>query len=217
MPRGPRLAFEHAFFHVYNRGVAKQPIFLDEGDYQYFLKKLKDLKEKKHFDHEIYAYVLMPNHFHVLIQANRVPIGKVMASLSTSYSMYFNKKYHRVGPLFQNRFKSKLCNRDTYFLGASRYILLNPVEAGIATRIEDYPWSSYYELFGFQSILTPDVRRLIGENEKEKETYRQFLFDGTKRTSDIAKEYTFERDIEGAPRFQTLTQKKWLRRRNKTT
>ncbi|OGG30165.1 hypothetical protein A2973_04655 [Candidatus Gottesmanbacteria bacterium RIFCSPLOWO2_01_FULL_49_10] len=158
----------------------------------------------------------MPNHFHLLIQTQKVPISKIMTSLTTSYSMYFNQKYHRVGPVFQNRFKSKLCDKDAYFLGASRYILLNPIKAGLAESLEDYPWSSYQELFGgldFAIINREEVSRLVGTTQKEKEGYRSFLLDGIKNLNEIADEYSLEREIEGPPLFQSLSQKKYLRRK----
>lgn len=216
MPRGPRISYEQAFYHVYNRGVARLPIFRDASDYRKFLKRLVELKTKKDFDHSIYAYVLMPNHFHLLIQTRKTPISKIMTSLATSYSMYFNKTYHRVGPLFQNRFKSKLCNKDAYFLGASRYILLNPIEAGLAKSLEDYLWSSYQELYGGLDVTIIDweeVSLLIGTTQKEKEKYRTFLLNGIKNLKEITDEYALDREIEGSPLFQSLSQKKYLRRK----
>lgn len=218
MPRRARIAFEQAFFHVFSRGVAKQPIFLDEQDYQQFLRRLQLLKTKKLFDHEIYAYVLMPNHFHLLLQTKKTPLAKIMSSLLTSYSMYFNRKYQRVGPLFQNRFKSKLCDRDSYFLGASRYIHLNPIEAGIATSFDEYPWSSYQEFFGskdFFIINREEVSRLIGTSDVDRQGYLQFLLDGIEEIESMRSEYAFERDIEGKPKFNVLSQKKYVRRQNK--
>lgn len=219
MPRGPRIAFENAFYHVFNRGVAKMPIFRANEDYHYFLHVLSKLKIKKQFDHDIYAYVLMPNHFHLLIQTKKIPISKIMSSLLTSYSMYFNRKYHRVGILFQNRFKSKLCDRDTYFLGASRYIFLNPVAAGIVKRPEDYLWSGYRELLGksSMSIITPDASRLIGESDRERNSYRRFIEDSMGQFGALEREFTFERDIAGHPLFNSLSQKKYLRRKSRQT
>ncbi|MBI4990686.1 transposase [Candidatus Gottesmanbacteria bacterium] len=218
MPRGPRIVFENAFFHIFDRGIAKQKIFLEDSDYEKFLKRLAELKNKNHFDHAIFSYVLMPNHFHLLIQTKKTPIAKIMTSLLTSYSMYFNKKYKRVGTLFQNRFKSKLCDKDSYFLGASRYIHLNPVEAGLTNYPKDYIWSSYQELFGeskYNILDRLEVTRLIGETIEGKKRYHQFLLDGIKDLIDLKRSYDFDKDIEGAPRFNTLSQKKYLRRKNK--
>lgn len=215
MPRGPRLHFENAFYHVFNRGVAKQPIFLDDSDHHNFLLKLLFLKTKKHFDHSIYSYVLMPNHFHLLIQTRKIPISKIMASLLTSYSMYFNIKHKRVGTLFQNRFKSKLCQKESYFLEASRYIHLNPLRAKLCSDLEKYPWSSYHELFGNSSyaiIEREEVSMFIGDRPQEKNFYLEFLQREIEKIDEMDKIFSFEKDIEGSAAFSTLSQKKYLRR-----
>ncbi|MEK7119103.1 MAG: hypothetical protein AAB889_01115, partial [Patescibacteria group bacterium] len=109
-----------------------------------------------------------------------------------------------------------LCNKDAYFLGASRYILLNPIEAGLAKSLEDYLWSSYQELYGELDVAIidrEDVSLLIGTTQKEKEGYRSFLLDGIKNLKEITGEYTLDREIEGSPLFQSLSQKKYLRRK----
>lgn len=217
MPRVPRIAFENGFFHIYNRGVARQPIFVEEGDYQKFLTKLQELNTKYDYDYYVYAYVLMPNHFHILMQTQTTPIATVMSSLLTSYSMYFNKKYDRVGPLFQGRFKSKLCDRETYFLGASRYISLNPIEAGIVEKLEDYPWSSYQEIFGnsaYQIINKKEVTRLIGKG-REKDSYHQFIIDGMPILDSLKEQYTLNKQVEGPPKFNVMSQKQFLREKIK--
>jgi putative transposase len=214
MPRGPRIYFENAFYHVFNRGLNKERIFRKDDDYRTFLQRLQDLKRKKRYDHSIFAYVLMPNHFHILIQTKSIPIGKIMSSLSTSYAMYFNLKYKRVGMLFQNRFKSNLCQKDEYFLNASRYIHLNPVAAGLVRDIDAYAWSSYQELFGnsdFHILDVSEITRLIGESAQEKDQYRRFVLDGMLIYEEIEKEYQFNRDIAGNPKFYSLSQKKYLR------
>lgn len=218
MPRAPRIAFENGFFHVFNRGLAKLEIFTDEGDYRKFLNKLQELTTKNEYDHSVYAYVLMPNHFHLLIQTQKTPIAKIMSSLLTSYAVYFNKKHARVGPLFQNRFKSKLCEKEIYFLGASRYILLNPLEAGLVQNPADYKWSSYQEIFNsseFNIIDREEVNRLINSTLGEKNNYRQFLLDGIPIVKDLAKQYTFTKQVEGNPQFNVVTQKQYLRNRIK--
>lgn len=219
MPRSARVAYEFAFYHVFNRGLNKEKIFQEEEDYRKFLLRLQALKTEKKFDHSIYAYSLMPNHFHLLLQTRVIPLAKIMSSLLTSYSMYYNHHYERVGILFQNRFKSKLVDRDSYFLGGSRYILLNPIEAGLVRSLSVYPWSSYQELFGHSpySILDRrEVHRLIGETGKEKRAYHTFLLEGIKQLEDLREEYSFEKDIEGPPLFATHAQRKYLRRVGKS-
>lgn len=218
MPRGPRITFENAFYHVFNRGLNKQVIFADEQDYSKFLTLLQDLRITKKYDHTIYSYVLMPNHFHILIQTRKIPISKIMSSLLTSYSMYFNKKINRVGVLFQNRFKSKLCDRDSYFLGASRYIHLNPLKAGLVSNLSDYLWSSYQEIIGqhkFNIIDKETINQLVGETEKDKKRYLEFLEEGIKKIDGFEEEYTLNKDIDGEPLFKRISQIKYLRRRDK--
>lgn len=214
MPRAPRIAFENGFFHIFNRGLAKQDIFVEDADYRHFLTKLQELKDKKEFDHFVYAYVLMPNHFHLLMQTRKVPIATIMSSLLTAYSMYFNLKHKRVGTLFQNRFKSKLCDRGTYFLGASRYIMLNPVEGGIVKSPADYQWSSYKELFGsssFHIIDKEEINRLIGKSVSDRKNYHKFLLEGIPIVHELGKQYTFQKQIEGSPKFNVNMQKQFLR------
>lgn len=216
MPRGARIVFENAFYHIFNRGVARQNIFLEKEDYEMFLRKLNSLSTLKNYDHFIYAYILMPNHFHLLMQTNRTPLSRIMSSLATAYAMYFNRKYKRVGPLFQNRFKSKLCQKDNYFLGASRYIHLNPIESGLADDVQNYPWSSFQEMFGqsqYTIIDKKEIERLIGASKKEKEAYYKFLLEGIERLDDLKKEYSFDKDIEGNPAFNRISQLKYLRRK----
>ena len=219
MPRGPRISFENAFFHVFNRGLNKQKVFLDEEDYLTFLKRLVFLKKEKQFDHSIYAYVLMPNHFHLLIQTRKIPLSKIMTSLLTSYAMYLNHKYDRVGVLFQNRFKSKLCDKEIYFLGASRYIHLNPIEAGIVSNLKDYPWSSYQDIFHqprMRVIEDDDIVALLNFCLMGKKQYAEFVNQGIQIIQDLKKEYTFDREIGGSGTFNSRSQKKFLRRRNKS-
>ncbi len=147
---------EDGFYHVYNRGVEKRTIFEDEQDYKVFLKYLKEAlssppdpkslkvtvplkgasfkgvpKQPKNFQKEIelLAFCLMPNHFHLLLkQTNSESMESFMRSVITRYSMYFNKRYKRVGKLFQGHYKACLVNSEEYLLHLSRYIHLNPLE-----------------------------------------------------------------------------------------
>jgi REP element-mobilizing transposase RayT len=133
--------YDDQFYHVYNRGINKMEIFLDEDDYNYLEKLLARslAKEKTHDrfsraysnfanDVEIHTYCLMPNHFHFLLkQKNAGSIEKFMRSVSVAYSMYFNRKYKRKGTLFESRYKSVLIRGDMKFTHVSRYIHLNPI------------------------------------------------------------------------------------------
>ena len=216
MPRGPRFIFENAFYHVFNRGINKQQIFLSPEDYHFFLKKLLNLKSK--YDHSIYAYCLMPNHFHISLQTCKTPISKIMSSLTTSYSMYFNRTYNHFGPVFQNRFKSILIESDPYFLHLSRYIYLNPVKAGLIKNPLLYPYSSIKEALGKepQKFLDEDIVRLIGDSRNALKEYAEFIYSGiSEDLSDINQLFEREEAVFGTNRFSTLAQKKYLRRRSK--
>ena len=216
MPRGPRFIFQNAFYHVFNRGINKQGIFLIDEDYQFFLKKLYALREK--YDHSIYALCLMPNHFHISIRTRKTPISKIMSSLTTSYSMYFNRKYQHFGPVFQNRFKSVLIENDSYFLELSRYIYLNPVKAGLVEDPAMHEYTSLREILGKEPLhyLDQDILRLIGETENSRKNYQEFIYDGiNKDLGDIERLFETEEAVLGSNKFSTLSQKKYLRRKQK--
>lgn len=142
MPRISRQKSTTKVYHVILRGNAKQDIFLDKQDFGKFLKEICNTKEK--YQYELYAYCLMTNHVHLILHDKNDNLSKVLQSLTISYSSYWNKKYERVGHLFQNRFLSKNVETAEYLKNLCRYIHQNPVRAGIAD-IDKYPWSSYQE------------------------------------------------------------------------
>lgn len=216
MPRGPRFVFQNAFYHVFNRGINKQDIFLSKDDYRFFIKKLKDLKTK--YDHSIYSLCLMPNHFHISIQTRKIPISKIMASLTTSYSMYFNRTHKHFGPVFQNRFKSILIENDLYFLKLSQYIYLNPVKEGLVSDPLLYQYSSIREALGREpySILDKDIVRLVGETKSSLKEYEDFIYGGLKENlTEIEQLFEKEEATFGSNKFSTRSQRKYLRRRSK--
>lgn len=140
--REARNLTQSKLYHVIIRGINRQDIFLDNQDKRKFKKELKNTKEK--FEYLLYAYVLMPNHVHLIIYDKNNNLSKIMHSILVSFSEYINKKYERVGHLFQNRFKSKPIENDEYLKTAVMYIHYNPEKAGIA-RHNEYEWSSYKE------------------------------------------------------------------------
>lgn len=216
MPRGARLAFANSFHHVFNRGINKQPIFLKDRDYQFFLKKILDLKGR--FDHSLYAYCLMPNHFHLSIQTRKTAISKIMASLGTSYSMYFNRNYNHFGPVFQNRFKSILIESDPYFLQLSRYIYLNPLKAGLASDPFEYKYSSIREALGKEPLafLDKDIVRLIGDSKASKRAYEDFVLAGlSANLEDMERLFEGEEKVAGSGDFATRARRKYVKRGRK--
>jgi|SRR5579864_5366138 len=124
MPRPPRLQLEGALYHVFGRGNRRQRIFLDEADYREFEDFLLDAVERS--GAVLFAWCLMPNHFHLLLQTLKANLSELMGRLLTGYARYFNRRYRLVGHLFQNRYKSILCEREAYLLELVRYIHLNP-------------------------------------------------------------------------------------------
>lgn len=216
MPRGPRFAFQNAFYHVFNRGINKQDIFLSKEDYSFFIKKLRDLKKK--YDYSIYSFCLMPNHFHISIQTRKTPISKIMSSLITSYSMYFNRTHKHFGPVFQNRFKSILIENNSYFLKLSQYIYLNPVRGGLISDPLLYQYSSIREALGKEpySILDEDVIRLVGETENSLKEYEAFIYSGFKEDfTEIEQLFQKEEAVLGTSKFAIRSQRKYLKRRSK--
>ena len=141
MARPLRIEYEGAYYHIFSRGNKKQQIFHTDRDRHTFLKTLARMSER--FDVTIFAYVLLNNHYHLLIRTNRANLSKAMHWLGTTYTTIFNLTNSQAGHLFQGRFKSIIVENDAYLLQLSYYIHRNPLRAGIAKRLIDYPWSSY--------------------------------------------------------------------------
>jgi len=132
---------EGAIYHLYNRGNHKQLIFDQTADYQLYLGMLKKFCREENFS--IIAYCLMPNHIHLIVrQGGLSNPSRLIARLHTSYAMYFNDTYKKVGHLFQGRYKQKIVESDNYLLQLVSYLHLNPVKDQIVSSPEKYPWSS---------------------------------------------------------------------------
>ena len=165
MPRLSRKYNEYTkTYHVILRGIDKQDIFLDDQDRHKFLSCLVETKEK--FNYEIYSYCLMDNHVHLLIYDINMCLSKIMQSIAIKYSKYFNKKYSRVGHLFQNRFLSKNVESQIYFMQLCRYIHRNPEKARIA-KTRNYRWSSYREYVGKVELANTNLLLKIFSNDKK--------------------------------------------------
>jgi putative transposase len=142
MARLPRLVIPNQPHHVIQRGNDRQLIFRDDEDHQRFLGWLKD--SAKEFKVAVHAYVLMPNHLHLMASPSDAGgLAQMMQRVGRYYVPWYNHKYGRVGSLFQGRFKTSLVDAERYFMICSRYIELNPVRARIVTDPLEYPWSSY--------------------------------------------------------------------------
>lgn len=141
MPRQARVKGEFSIYHVIQRGNEKKSIFLSDEDRSRFIEILVNMKKKYNF--LLYAYCLMDNHIHLMIDDNGNDISKIVKSINISYAQYFNRIYSRCGHLFQDRFKSEMVNNEGYLFELSRYIHNNPVRAGIVKKPHEYFWSSF--------------------------------------------------------------------------
>ncbi len=141
MARQWRIEYEGAIYHVLSRGNARNDIFTDDEDRILFLEILEKMAGR--FEIDVFAYVLMDNHYHLLLKTTKPNISKAMQWFGTTYTRRFNLKNHRSGHLFQGRFRNFLVENEKYLVRLSCYIHRNPLRAGIVKRLADYKWSSY--------------------------------------------------------------------------
>ena len=152
MPRNPRIKGQSGVYHVMLRSVNRQQIFFEEDDYRFFIRLLKRYKAVS--DYKLYAYCLMSNHIHLLIQAYDEDISTILKRIGTAFAFWYNGKYDRVGHIFQDRFKSEPVDTQHYLLTVLRYILRNPVAAGICHSPQEYTYSNALVYFGHPDHLT---------------------------------------------------------------
>ncbi|MGB9715806.1 MAG: transposase [Thermodesulfovibrionales bacterium] len=140
MARPARIEYEGAFYHVMNRGNRREDIFLDDNDRQKFYEILGNIE--KRYGIIIYVYVLMSNHYHLLLETPFANLSRAIQRLNGDYALYFSRRHKSPGHIFQGRYKAMLVEKDAYLLELSRYIHLNPLRAGVVRRPEEYRWSS---------------------------------------------------------------------------
>jgi REP element-mobilizing transposase RayT len=170
MPRPLRPRIDNGIYHVFNRGNRKGPIFLDEFDLERFLELLQDLGLK--FGWPFFAYCLMTNHFHLVVETPEGDVSTGMHRVSFLYAQYFNRKYAVDGHVFQGRFKTVLIRSDVQLLAAIRYVLTNPVRAGLTATAEQWKWSSYRATVGIRRpppfLSVQRVLRYFGTDPREQ-------------------------------------------------
>jgi putative transposase len=201
MARKPRIQFEGAFYHIIVRGNQRQDIFFDEADRRQYLERLHRYRNKCGFI--LYGYVLMTNHVHLLIETPNEPISRIMQMVNFTYTQYFNKKYGKVGHLFQGRYKSYLCDKDSYLLSLVRYIHNNPVRAGLVENASAYAWSSNAAyLKGTKGLVDTDkVHRLFSEKPSiAKQKYVEFM-NAAEPDKSLSPYAAYEQQIVGDERF----------------
>lgn len=143
VPRVARIKSNSGIYHIIMRGINRQTLFEDEEDYNKFIQTIQRYKETSEYN--IYAYCLMGNHLHLLLKEGKEPLETVMRRICGSYVYWYNKKYERVGYLFQDRYKSEPVEDKEYLLTVIRYIFQNPIKAGIVTNIHNYKWTNYLD------------------------------------------------------------------------
>ncbi len=183
MPRKARLDIPGLLQHVIVRGIERRKIFLDDDDRRLFLNRFSSLLEET--ETECFAWALIPNHFHLLIRCNKIKLSSFMRRLLTGYAINFNRRHNRAGYLFQNRYKSIVCDIDSYLYELVRYIHLNPIRARIVpdiSSLNSYPWSGHAVLMGTKELPGQTVEELLlffGEQlSSARKKYQQFVSDG---------------------------------------
>ena len=175
MARRPRVFAPGLLYHVIVRGNQRRKTFRTDDDYKAYLDRLDKYRAQCRV--RIYAYCLMPNHVHLLVETGATPLAKFMQGVQQSYTQYFNRRYCKVGHLFQGRYKAIICERDKYLHALIRYIHLNPLRAKLVTRPERYAYSGHnsYLIHGTAKIVdTEPILRLMGG----KKGYERFVLEG---------------------------------------
>jgi REP element-mobilizing transposase RayT len=182
MGRPLRVEYTGALYHITSRGNERKKIFLDDGDRKKFLAVIEDYHGR--YGILIHSYVLMDNHYHLILETPKGNLLKVMHGLNGGYTGYFNRKYGRSGHLFQGRYKGIMIDKDSYLIPLSRYVHLNPVRAMVAERPQQYRWSSYsgyigrgkqYEWVEYSWILSQFGSRRLGAKRKYREYTEEAL------------------------------------------
>ena len=186
MARPLRIEFPNALYHVTSRGDGRDDIYLDDNDRNNFLAVLDQVYERCNW--ECHSDCLMTNHYHLLIETPEGNLSQGMRHLNGVYTQRFNRNHNRVGHVFQGRYKAILVEKESYLLELSRYIVLNPVRAGMVHSAKDWSWSSYRSTAGLSvcpSWLKADwlLSNFSKRKRKAKEKYRAFVAEGKKQAS----------------------------------
>jgi putative transposase len=183
MPRKPRLDVQGTLHHIIVRGIERIPIFKDDQDRQRFIDRLEKLVDET--GTKIYAWALIPNHFHLLVRSGSTGLSTFMRRLLTGYAISFNKRHNRAGHLFQNRYKSIICDEEPYFLQLVRYIHLNPLRSHVVESFDHlgtYAWSGHRALIGKARIPWQDCNAVLlhfSKTEKRAQSlYMSFVEKG---------------------------------------
>ena len=228
MARPLRIEVPHAIYHVTSRGNARQKIVRHDGDRRRFLTLLAQVTDR--FGWLCHAYCLMDNHYHLLIETPRPNLSQGMRQLNGTYTQAFNRRHHRVGHLFQGRFKAILVEKEAHLLELCRYVVLNPVRAHLVRRLEQWKWSSYQATAGREPAppyLTVNwiLGQFGGRLRAAQRAYQKFVAEGHQDPSpwdklrgqiylgddDFIAKHQPDRVINEVPRQQTQAYRPSLR------
>ena len=181
MARPLRIEFPGAHYHVTARGDRREPIYEDDADRSAFLAVLADVIER--FEWRCHAYCLMSNHYHLFVETRHANLSKGMRHLNGVFTQWSNRRHERGGHLFQGRYKAILVDSDSYLQALSRYLVLNPVRAGMVDEPAAWPWSSYRATAGLAAapawLTTESILASFGpDGAKSREAYRRFVEQG---------------------------------------
>lgn len=208
MPRQARIDYPGALHHIIGRGIERRAIFKKEADKSLYFKIIKEQLSKSSV--QIYAWCIMDNHFHILLQTGKTSISEFMRRILTGYAVNYNKIHNRAGHLFQNRYKSILCDKDEYLLPLIRYIHQNPVKAKVVniSKLSGYHWAGHRDILkkhGEGIIAREEVLGYFGKTEQKAiAAYKEYMNDGLEQKED----YEGGGLIRSAGGFETLLEKR---------
>jgi putative transposase len=202
MPRKAREQSPTDFYHIMIRGINKEKIFDHKYNKEFLLNTLK--KSKEDIDVEIGAYCIMNNHLHLIVKGELNEISQLLKSINIRFAMWYNKKFDRVGHVFQDRYRSENIYNDYHLMQAVSYVHNNPVKAGITSKVSDYKWSSYFEYFTTaDSLISENIKSLIVDIAGSKKALAEFhgndktiLFIDTKEDVEKLKQDIFDQTIK---------------------
>ena len=176
MARQARIEYPGALYHVISRGIERRDLFRDDEDRRQYLSILE--RAIARFGCLLYAYCLMSNHVHLALETGDVPLSRIMRSVNSSFSGYFNRRHKRSGYLFQGRYKAFLVDEENYLLALVRYVHLNPVKAGAVRQPSDYVWSSHRSYLGKPPkwLAADEVLRRFGRTPRIAKVHFEEFF-----------------------------------------